>query len=164
MATTLFKGNQTETSGTLPAVGTQIGDFALVRNDLSEATLATYAGQKKVLNIFPSLDTGVCAASVRAFNQKAAGLENTVVLCISKDLPFAQKRFCGAEGIDKVETLSAFRSSLAKDYGLELLGSPLKGLMARTVIVLNEANQVLYVELVPEVTTEPNYDAALAVL
>ncbi len=164
MASVLFKGTPTETSGNLPAKGSKLPEFTLVNNGLGDVTLADYAGKKKVLSIFPSLDTGVCAASVRAFNQKAAGLDNTVVLCISKDLPFAQKRFCGAEGITSVETLSAFRSSFATDYGLELQGSPLKGLCSRSIIVVDENNTVLYTEQVPETTQEPNYEAALEAL
>ncbi len=164
MSVTAFKGNGVETLGQVPAVGSKAPDFTLVDNGLAEVNLASFSGKKKVLNIFPSIDTGVCATSVRTFNQKAAGLENTVVLNISKDLPFAQKRFCGAEGIENAPTLSAFRSSFAQDYGLELLGSPLKGLTARAVIVLDENNTVNYVEVVPEITTEPNYEAALAVV
>lgn len=164
MATITFKSEPVTTTGTLPQAGQTAPDFHLVRSDLKEISLENYAGKRKVLNIFPSVDTGVCATSVRTFNQKAAGLQNTVVLNISKDLPFALKRFCGAEGIENVETLSAFRSQFSQDYGVELEGSPLKGLCSRAVIVLNETNQVIYTEQVPEITQEPNYEAALAVL
>jgi thiol peroxidase len=165
MATTHFKGTPVETNGALPAVGSKLPDFSLVRADLGTATLADYAGKKLVLNIFPSIDTGICAMSVRAFNAKAGGLENTVVLCISKDLPFAAKRFCGAEGLDKVVTGSTFRDDgFEKAYGLRLTGSPLAGLLARAVIVADADGVVRHVELVNEITTEPNYDAALAAL
>jgi thiol peroxidase len=165
MATTHFKGAPVETNGALPAVGSKLPDFSLVRADLGTATLADYAGKKLVLNIFPSIDTGICAMSVRAFNAKAGGLENTVVLCISKDLPFAAKRFCGAEGLDKVVTGSTFRDDAFETaYGLRLTGSPLAGLLARAVIVTDADGVVRHVELVNEITTEPNYDAALAAL
>lgn len=165
MATITFKSDPVTTQGTLPQPGQTAPNFSsLVRSDLKEVSLQDYAGKRKVLNIFPSIDTGVCATSVRTFNQKAASLTNTVVLNISKDLPFALKRFCGAEGIDNVETLSAFRSTFAQDYQVELEGSPLKGLFSRAVIVLDENNQVLYTEQVPEITQEPNYNEALAVL
>lgn len=159
-----LKGNAINTSGALPAVGSTIKDFTLVKGDLSEANLASFAGKKKILNIFPSIDTGTCAASVRKFNQEAAALNNTVVLCISKDLPFAQNRFCGAEGIQGVVTLSAFRSSFAKDYGLEFVDGGLKGLCSRSVIVVDENNKVLYTEQVSETVNEPNYEKALAAL
>jgi thiol peroxidase len=157
----MFKGNPAQTSGDLPKVGSKLPDFKLVKNDLSEATLASYAGKFKVISVFPSVDTGVCAASVRKFNQEAARLKNAVVLNVSMDLPFAQKRFCGAEGIQNVETLSAFRSSFAQDFGLKLSNTPLAGLCARAVFVVNPDNTVLHSELVPEITQEPNYDAAL---
>lgn len=160
-----FKQTPVSVGGSLPAQHDQAADFTLVANDLSEKTLASYAGRRKVLNIFPSLDTGTCAASVRAFNEKAVGLDNTVVLSISMDLPFAQKRFCGAEGIEHVETLSAFRNpQFLDDYGVRLLDGPLAGLAARTVVVLDEDNRVLHVEQVAEIADEPNYEAALAVL
>ena len=164
MATTAFKGNPAHTVGTLPKVGDKLPAFTLVDNGLSEVTLETYSGKKKVISIFPSLDTGVCAAALRTFNQKAAGLENTVILNVSCDLPFAQKRFCGAEGIEAAITASAFRSSLPDDYGVRLTDSPLKGLCARAVIVADASNTITYVELVPEITTEPNYEAALKAL
>ncbi len=164
MATTQFKGNPAQTVGALPQVGQTAPDFVLVDNGLADVTLATYAGKKKVISIFPSVDTGVCAAAVRAFNKKAGELSNTVILNVSCDLPFAQKRFCGAEGIEAAVTVSAFRSSFPEDYGIRLVDSPLKGLCARAVLVLNEQNVVTYVELVSEVTTEPNYEAAFAAL
>lgn len=163
MATTHFKGNPVPTSGELPTVGAALPDFALVLGDLSEATRATFAGKKLVLNIFPSVDTGVCATSVRKFNEKAAGKEGVVVLCVSKDLPFAAKRFCGAEGIAGVVMASSFRDDAFETaYGVKLLGSPLKGLMARSVVVADADGIVRHVELVNEITTEPDYDAALA--
>lgn len=164
MASVTFKGTPAKTAGELPAVGSTAPAFSLVSRTLEEVSLETYAGKKKVLNIVPSLDTGVCATSTRKFNEKAAGRTDTVVLVISKDLPFAQKRFCEAEGIQNVTSLSAFRASFAKDWGVELLESPLKGLTARSVVVLDENNKVLYTELVPEITQEPNYDQALAAL
>jgi thioredoxin-dependent peroxiredoxin len=164
MAKVTLKGNTITTSGELPAVGTKAGDFSLIGADLSEKNLADYAGQRKILNIFPSVDTGTCAASVRRFNQEAAQLKNTVVLCVSKDLPFAQKRFCAAEGIENVSSLSAFRSSFASDYGLEILDSGLKGLCSRAIVILDENNTVVYTEQVAETTEEPNYDAALNAL
>lgn len=164
MTQVLFKGNAANTSGNLPKVGDTLPAFSLVGADLSEKTLKAYAGKVKILSIFPSIDTGVCATSVRRFNTEASHLENTVVLCISKDLPFAQKRFCGQEGLSNVETLSAFRSSFATDYGVELLDTALKGLCSRAIVVADESDKVIYVELVSEVTEEPNYEAALAVL
>ncbi len=164
MATITLKGNPFPTSGELPAVGSSAPDFALVRTDMAEVKLGTYDGKKKVLNIFPSVDTPVCATSVRVFNQKAAGRGGVVVLNVSADLPFAHKRFCAAEGIENVESLSTFRGSFAKDYGITIAGGPLAGLCARAVVVLDEKNQVVYRELVPEIAQEPNYDAALAAL
>lgn len=164
MAKITLKGNTVHTSGELPKVGSAAADFKLVKADLSETSLSNYAGKRKVLNVFPSVDTGTCAASVRQFNSKASQLKNTVVLCISADLPFAQKRFCGAEGLNNVETASSFRSSFAKDYGLEMLDSPLKGLCSRAVVVLDESNKVLYTEQVPDIVDEPNYDKAIQAL
>jgi thiol peroxidase len=161
MATITLKGNQIHTSGNLPAKGSQAPAFKLIRNDLSEVTLDTYAGKKKVLNIFPSIDTPTCATSVRKFNQEAAQMANTAVLNISADLPFAQKRFCGAEGITNAESLSTFRSSFGKDYGLNIAEGPLAGLCSRAVIVLDEKNNVIYTEQVPEIGQEPNYTGAL---
>lgn len=161
---TLKETITSDSSGELAAIGSSAKDFTLVAGDLSEKNLASYEGKKKVLNIVPSLDTPVCATSARQFNEAAAGLDNTVVLVISADLPFAQKRFCEAEGINNVEMLSTFRSSFAKDYQLDIVEGPLTGLCSRAVMVLNEANEVIYTEQVPEITQEPNYDAALAAL
>jgi thiol peroxidase len=164
MATITLQGNAFQTSGNLPAKGSQAPDFKLVRSDLSEATLASYAGKKKVLNIFPSIDTGTCAMSVRHFNKSASDLNNVAVLNISADLPFAQKRFCGAEGIQNSETLSTFRSDFAKEYGLQIENGPLAGLCSRAVVVLDEQNKVLYTEQVSEIAHEPNYAEALKAL
>lgn len=165
MATITFKGNPVQTSGSLPATGTAAPAFRLVAADLSEKTLADYKGKRVILNIFPSIDTGVCAASVRTFNQQAADLENTVVLCISKDLPFAQGRFCAAEGIENVQVLSEFRdTNFSEAYGVKMVDGPLQGLMSRAVVVLNENGEVVYSEQVPEITQEPNYDAAIGSL
>jgi thiol peroxidase len=159
MATTKFKGSDVHTSGELPKVGSQAPDFTLVGSDLQEIKLNNFKGKRLVLNIFPSLDTGVCAMSVRKFNQWVSEKENTVVLCVSKDLPFAQKRFCGAEGLENVITASDFRfNSFAKEYGVLLLDGPLEGLMSRSVVAIDENGKVLYTELVPEITTEPNYE------
>jgi thiol peroxidase len=164
MAQITFHDNPVHTSGDLPAVGQTAPAFSLTAADLSNKTLADFAGKRKVLNIFPSVDTGVCAQSVRTFNQRASSLDNAVVLCISADLPFAQARFCGAEGLDNVVNLSTFRSSFAADYGVALTDSPLRGLTARAVVVLDENDKVLHSELVAEIANEPDYDAALAVL
>lgn len=164
MASITLQGNPVNTSGQLPDHGSAAKDFKLVRNNLSEVTLQSFAGKKKVLNIFPSIDTGTCAASVRKFNQEAAKLQDTVVLNISADLPFAQARFCGAEGIKNCETLSSFRSDFGKQWGLEISDSPLMGLLARAVVTLDENNKVLYSEQVSEIVNEPNYEAAIASL
>lgn len=164
MTTVTFSGNPVQLKGALPAVGAAAPAFTLTAADLADKTLADFAGKRKVLNIFPSIDTGVCQQSVRTFNQRAAALNNTVVLCISADLPFAQARFCGAEGLDNVVTLSSFRSSFAQDYGVALADGALRGLTARAVVVLDENNKVLHVGLVPEIKEEPDYDAAIAVL
>lgn len=164
MANVTFKNESTSTSGELPAVGDQLPDFTLVGTDLSEITPADLAGKRVVLNIFPSLDTGVCAASVREFNKRATSLDNTVVLGVSQDLPFAHGRFCSAEGIDNVTTGSTFRSSFGEDYGLTLQGSPLQGLLARAVVVADENGKVVYTQLVDEITDEPDYDAAVNAL
>ena len=165
MSTITLGGNPVHTSGELPKIGTQLADFKLVKNDLSIATLADFSGKKVVLNIFPSIDTGTCAASVRKFNQTAANLTNTVVLCISRDLPFAQKRFCGAEGIENVVNLSDFKDgSFGKTNGLEITDGVLAGLHSRVVIVLDEKGTILHTEQVQEIANEPNYEAALAVL
>jgi thiol peroxidase len=163
MAKITFKGNPVATYGDLPKVGSQAPDFTLVKNDLSPIAKQDLAGKNVVLNIFPSIDTGVCATSVRTFNQKAASLPNTVVLCVSKDLPFAMKRFCGAEGIEKVTTASGFRGpDFGRDYGVTMNDGPLAGLFARAVVVFDGKGKVTYTELVPEIGKEPNYDAAIA--
>lgn len=160
MGKTALKGNPINTSGELPSG--KVPGFELVRQDLSAATLETFSGKKKILNIFPSVDTGVCAKSVRTFNEKAGSKDGVVVLNVSADLPFAAKRFCGAEGLEGVETLSSFRSSFADDYGVKMVDGPFQGLCARAVLVLNEKDEVVHSELVPEIGQEPDYDAALA--
>lgn len=165
MAEITLKGNIIHTIGNLPKVGTQIPDFKLVKNDLSTVSLADYKGKRLVLNIFPSLDTGTCAASVRRFNKEASSLTNTVVLCISKDLPFAQARFCGAEGLNNVETLSDFRTGdFGIDYNVEIFDGPLAGLESRAIIVADENRKIVYTQQVPEIVDEPDYEKALAVL
>jgi thioredoxin-dependent peroxiredoxin len=164
MATTKFKGNEVHTNGDLPQAGQKAPEFKLVAADLSEKSLSDFAGKKKVLTVNPSYDTGVCQKTARAFNTKAGEHGDAVVLVISNDLPFAQKRFCDAEGLTHVVALSGFRSSFAKDYGLELLDGPLEGLTARAVLVLDENDQVKHVELVADIVQEPDYDAALAAL
>lgn len=165
MASITLGGNPVHTNGELPTVGTKATDFNLVKTDLGTATLADFAGSKVVLNIFPSVDTGTCAASVRKFNEKASALANTKVLCISRDLPFAQKRFCGAEGLENVINLSDFKDgSFGKNYGLEITDGPLAGLHSRVVMVLDENGTILHTEQVKEIADEPNYEAALAVL
>ena len=165
MATVTLGGNTINTIGNLPKVGTKAPEFELVKDDLSLVKLSDYAGKKLVLNIFPSVDTGTCAASVRTFNEKASSLANTTVLCISRDLPFAQKRFCGAEGLENVENLSDFKSgAFGKNYGLEITDSVLSGLHSRVVVVIDENSNVVYTEQVAEIADEPNYEAALAVL
>jgi thiol peroxidase len=165
MASITLGGNPIHTSGSLPQVGTMAPEFQLVNSDLAIVSLADYKGSKVVLNIFPSIDTGTCATSVRTFNAKASTLANTKVLCISRDLPFAQKRFCGAEGLENVENLSDFKDgSFGKSYGLEITDSVLAGLHSRVVIVLDENGIVTYSEQVPEIANEPNYENALATL
>jgi len=165
MGQVTFKGNLIHTEGSLPVVGSKAPNFSLTAGDLSTSELTDYLGKKVVLNIFPSIDTGTCAASVRAFNEKAASLLNTVVINISKDLPFAQGRFCAAEGINNVKVLSEYKnSSFSEAYGLKFIDGPLEGLLSRAVIVLDEKGEVVYTEQVAEVTEEPNYEAALAVL
>lgn len=163
MATTAFKGNPVTTAGELPATGASAPVFELVGEGLSALTSGDLSG-RVVLNIFPSIDTGVCAASVRKFNELAASLDNTTVVNVSKDLPFAQARFCGAEGIDQVKVGSAFRSSFGEDYGVTMTGGPMAGLLARSVVVVDADGTVLHSELVPEITQEPDYDAAVASL
>jgi thiol peroxidase len=164
MADTAFSGNPAHTVGDLPAVGDKAPAFTTVDVDLNDVSLSDFAGKRVVLNIFPSVDTGVCAASEREFNKRATGLDNTVVVSVSKDLPFALGRFCAAEGIDNVTATSAFRSSFSEDYGVRLLDSPLAGVLARAVVVVDTDGTVLYSQLVPEITTEPDYEAALAAL
>ena len=165
MAEITLGGNPINTIGNLPAVGAKAPEFSLVKNDLSKASLEDYKGSNIILNIFPSIDTPTCATSVRTFNQKASEIANTKVLCISRDLPFAQKRFCGAEGIDNVETLSDFTiGAFGKNYGVEILDGPLANLHSRAIIVIDGDGLVKYTEQVPEIADEPNYDAALASL
>ena len=164
MATTALKGNPVNTVGELPAVGSQAPGWDLVGAGLSQLTQADAEGKRVVLNIFPSVDTGVCAASVRKFNELAAGLDNTTVVNVSKDLPFAQARFCGAEGIENVAVGSAFRSSFGEDYGITLADGPMAGLLGRAVVVLDADGKVIHSQLVDEITTEPDYDAAVAAL
>jgi thiol peroxidase len=165
MAKVTLKGNPLNTAGDLPKVGSAAPAFTLVRTDLSEVSAKDLAGQRVVLNIFPSLDTPTCAASVRKFNARANEKPNTTILCVSADLPFAQKRFCGAEGLDNVVPASTFRSQdFGQTYGVTLLDGPLKGLLARAVVVVDGAGKVVHTELVPEIAQEPDYNAALAVL
>lgn len=164
MAQTAFQGNPVQTSGELPASGGPAPAFELTGTDLSDVTSAGLQGRRVVLNIFPSVDTGVCATSVRKFNELAAGLENTTVVCASADLPFALGRFCGAEGIENVVAASSFRSGFGGDYGVTMTDGPLRGLLARSVVVLDADGSVLHTELVPEITQEPDYDAAVAAL
>lgn len=163
MAQTALGGNPVNTSGDLPEVGSALS-FTLTRGNLTEVTPADYAGKRVILNIFPSVDTPTCATSVRTFNERAASLDNTVVLCVSADLPFAQGRFCGAEGLSNVETASSFRSDFGDALGLDLIDGPLKGLLARAVVVIDEQGTVTHTELVNEIALEPNYDAAIAAL
>lgn len=165
MATITLKGNTINTCGNLPAIGTQAPEFSLTKTDLSKVSLSDFNGSKVVLNIFPSVDTGTCAASVRKFNQEASNLENTKVLCVSRDLPFAQARFCGAEGLENVISLSDYATGdFGKNYGLEIIDGPLAHLHSRSVIVLDENGKVVYTEQVPETVDEPNYEVALAAL
>jgi len=161
MANITLKGNEIHTSGNLPELGTVAPDFTLVAEDLSEKTLSDFAGKKVVLNIFPSIDTGVCAASARKFNEEASALDNTVVVNVSKDLPFALGRFCASEGLQNVMNLSDYRGNFGENYGLTITDSPLKGLLSRAVVVLDENGVVKYTEQVPEIAQEPNYAAAL---
>lgn len=165
MAKVTLKGNPVSTNGELPAIGTQAPDFALVNGDLGDVTLATYKGKKKLLNIVPSLDTPVCQISTRKFNERAADRADAVFLMISADLPFAMKRFCAAEGVNNVVTLSMMRSrNFAKDYGVLITDGPLAGISARAVVVLDANNKVIYRQLVPEIGSEPDYEDALAAL
>ncbi|WP_347351543.1 thiol peroxidase [Intrasporangium sp.] len=162
MATTALRGTPVDTIGDLPTVGDVAPEFTLARTDLQDVTRPE--GRRVVLNIFPSVDTGVCAASVRRFNELAAGLDDVEVICASEDLPFALKRFCGAEGISNVTAASGFRSTFGEDYGVTLTGTGMRGLFARSVVVIDADGTVLHSQLVPEITTEPDYDAALASL
>ncbi|MFJ4193429.1 thiol peroxidase [Pseudomonas sp. NPDC089534] len=165
MAQVTLKGNPVQVNGELPQAGSKAPAFTLVSKDLADVTLASYAGKRKVLNIFPSVDTPTCATSVRTFNKKANEVANTVVLCISADLPFAQARFCGAEGLENVQNLSTLRGAeFIQNYGVAIAEGPLKGLTARAVVVLDENDTVLHSELVKEIAEEPNYDAALNAL
>jgi len=165
MSQVTLGGNPIEVAGTFPAAGAQAADFTLVGKDLGNLTLASFGGKRKVLNIVPSLDTPTCATSTRKFNEAAAGLDNTVVVVVSGDLPFAATRFCTTEGIANVVTASTFRGhDFAKAYGVDVTSGPLTGLTARAVVVIDENDKVLYSELVPEIKNEPNYDAALAAL
>lgn len=164
MAAITFQNTPVSTVGELPQKGSSAPQFDLVGTDLSAVTSGDFAGKRVVLNIFPSVDTGTCAMSVRRFNELAAGLENTTVLCVSRDLPFAQERFCGAEGIENVVSASAFRSTFGEDYGVTMSDGPLAGLLSRAVVVVDADGTVLYTEQVPEIADEPDYDAALAAL
>lgn len=165
MAAITLGGNAIQTLGDLPKIGDKLTDFQLIKADLSTASLSDYAGKRVILNIFPSVDTGTCAASVRKFNEVASDLPNTKVLCISRDLPFAQKRFCGAEGLENVENLSDFKSgAFGKDNKLEMTTGPLSGLHSRVIIVLDETGTVIYAQQVPEIADEPDYEMALAAL
>ena len=165
MATVTLQGNTFNTNGNLPAVGSSAPDFNLVTKDLADVSLKNYAGKKKLISIVPSLDTGVCAASTKVFNERLGGRGDVVVLVVSADLPFAQGRFCGAEGIDNAVTLSMMRSrNFAKDYGILMVDGPLAGITGRAVVVLDAGDKVVYTQLVPEITTEPDYDAAIKAL
>ncbi|MFN3755579.1 MAG: thiol peroxidase [Flavobacterium sp.] len=165
MAKITLGGNPIHTSGELPSIGSSAPDFKLIQTDLSEVSLDNFKGSRLVMNIFPSIDTGVCATSVRTFNEKAAQLKNTKVLCISRDLPFAQKRFCGAEGLENVVSLSDFKAGqFGADYGLNMTDGALAGLHSRVIVVVDENGKVVYTEQVPEIAQEPNYDVALASL
>ncbi len=162
MAQITLQGNKISTNGTLPAVGSKAPDFKLVKTDLSETSLSDYKGKRVVLNIFPSLDTAVCATSVRKFNAEVSKLNNTVVLCVSKDLPFAHGRFCTTEGLNNVIPASEFRNNSFSDtYGSRIIDGPLAGLLSRAVVVINEDGKIAYTEQVPEITQEPDYDSAI---
>lgn len=165
MATVTLKGNPFQTLGNLPEVGSKAPDFQLTKNDLSATSLSDYRGKKVILNIYPSVDTGTCAKSTHEFNKVAANLENTAILCVSKDLPFAQARFCGAEGIDKVAMLSDFKDgNFGRSYQVEFTDGPLQSLLSRAIVVLDENGNVVHTEQVPETVDEPNYAAALEAL
>jgi len=165
MAQITFKGNPIHTAGSLPQVGAAAPDFTVVKTDLAPVSLGELKGKRVVLNIFPSIDTSVCANTVRRFNAEASGLANTVVLCISKDLPFAQKRFCAAEGLENVVPASEYRdSSFSNAYGVSIVDGPLQGLFSRAIVVVDEKGSVVYTEQVPEIAQEPDYEKALAAL
>jgi thioredoxin-dependent peroxiredoxin len=165
MAEITFKGNAVRTAGQLPAVGTMAPDFRLTGTDLADIQLSTLRGKKVVLNIFPSIDTGICAASARKFNQLASSLDNTIVLNISKDLPFAHSRFCAAEGLENVHGASQYKdAAFSSSYGVDMADGPLAGLMSRAVVIVNTDGQVTYTEQVADIVQEPNYDAAIAAL
>lgn len=164
MAQITFKGSPILTTGDLPEVDSKLHEFTLVAGDLSEVTQKAFGGKKKVLNIFPSMETGICQLSVKRFYKELAGRSDVAVLNISKDLPFSQQRFCQSEGLDGAISLSCFRSSFALDFGLEMADGPFKGLCSRCVIVADEQNKIIYVELVPEIASEPNYEKVLEVL
>jgi thiol peroxidase len=164
MATTALGGNPVHTVGDLPEVGSPTPSFTITKGDLSDVTPADFAGKRVVLNIFPSIDTPTCAMSVRRFNELASGLDNTVVLCVAADLPFAMGRFCGAEGLTNVVTASTFRGDFGDAYGVKMADGRLAGLMARSVVVLDESGTVIHSQLVPEIAQEPDYDAAIASL
>jgi thiol peroxidase len=164
MATTALRGNPVHTVGDLPEVGSPTPSFTITKGDLSDVTPADFAGKRVVLNIFPSIDTPTCAMSVRRFNELASGLDNTVVLCVAADLPFAMGRFCGAEGLTNVVTASTFRGDFGDAYGVKMTDGRLAGLMARSVVVLDESGTVIHSQLVPEIAQEPDYDAAIASL
>lgn len=164
MAATAFQGNPVQTSGELPAVGSQAPSVALTGADLGDITSESLGGRRVVLNIFPSVDTGVCAQSVRKFNELAASLDNTTVVCASADLPFALSRFCAAEGLESVQVGSSFRTDFGDTYGVSMTDGPLRGLLARSVVVVDADGKVIHSELVPEITDEPNYDAAVQAL
>lgn len=165
MAKITFKGNPVNTAGDLPRKGAEAPDFKLVKTDLSEVSLHDYQGKRIVLNIFPSVDTGVCAASVRRFNDVASKQENAAVLCISRDLPFAHARFCGAEGLENVVSLSEYKDEVfSQNYGVKMIDGPLEELLSRAVVVIDEEGKVIHSEQVDDITHEPDYDAALKVL
>ncbi len=164
MATITFQANPVHTNNDLPSIGNIAPHFSLANNELQDVTLANYAGKRKILNIVPSLDTPTCAASARKFNQKAAHLENTVMLVISADLPFAQCRFCEIEGLHDVTALSTFRSDFAADYGVKIVDSPLTGLTARAMIIIDSKDKIHYTQLVPELANEPDYEAVFTAL
>ncbi|MBI4843460.1 MAG: thiol peroxidase [Nitrospirae bacterium] len=165
MATITLKGTPTQTIGSLPAINTQAPNFKLTKTDLSDVTLDNFKGKRVILNIFPSIDTSVCATSVRRFNEEASRLNNTVVLCVSADLPFAHERFCTVEGIKNVIPLSVFRSkNFGRDYGVEITSGPLSGLLSRAIVIIDETGKVIYTQQVSEIAEEPDYNKALSAI